>query len=104
MCIRDRYNTYDQQVYAVGKGPSATTVQAPLTGVKAGDSVIIQGSVTDVSPGTKQDSIALRFPNGVPAVSDADIGEWMKYVYVDFSRPMANGVQVTLDAVSYTHL
>ena len=27
------YNYYDNSIYAVGKGPSATTVEAPLAGV-----------------------------------------------------------------------
>lgn len=93
------YNTYDQQVYAVGKGPSSTTVQAPLTSVTAGDTMIIQGTVIDVSPGTKQTSVELRFPKGVPAISDADQGEWMKYVYAQFPMPQATGVTVSIDAV-----
>jgi hypothetical protein len=93
------YNTYDQQIYAVGKGPSAMTVQAPLTSVAGGDTMIIQGTVTDVSPGTKQTSITLRFPHGVPAVSDASVGEWMKYVYGQFAMPQATGVSVSIDAV-----
>ena len=93
------YNTYDQQVYAVGRGPSSTTVQAPLTGVTAGDALVIQGTVTDVSPGTQQTAIALRFPKGVPAVSDASQGEWMKYVYAQFPMPQATGVQVSIDAI-----
>ncbi len=94
------YNTYDQQVYAIGKGASAITVQAPLTSIDAGDSVIIQGTVTDVSPGTEQTSVKLRFPNGVPAVSDESMGDWMKYVFATYPRPAdATGVEVTLEAV-----
>jgi hypothetical protein len=91
------YNSYDQQVYAIGKGPSATSVSAgPKTGV-LGSSVIIEGTVTDVSPGTKQTSITLRFPNGVPAVSDASVGEWMKHVYAQFPRPNdITGVEVSI--------
>ena len=91
------YNTYDQQVYAVGKGPSATTVLAPDMGIPLGSSVTIKGTVTDVSPGTKQTGITLRFPNGVPAISDDSQGDWMKYVYAQFPRPPnATGVEVTL--------
>jgi hypothetical protein len=103
------YNTYDQQVYAIGKGPSATTVMAPLTEITVGEKVIIQGTVTDASPGTEQTAVKLRFPNGVAAVSDDSVGEWMKYVYVDFPRPAnATGVEVTIDAVdpnnNFVHL
>ncbi len=102
-------DTYDQQIYAIGKGPSAVTVSAPTTAATADKSVIIQGKVTDISPGTKSASIAMRFPNGVPAVSDASQSEWMLYVYKQFSQPMATtGVPVSIDAVdpngNYIHL
>ncbi len=91
------YNTYDQQVYGIGKGPSAVTVEVPMSVVNFGSSQVIQGTVTDVSPGTTQTSVELRFPNGVPVVSDESQGEWMKYVYVQFPRPTdVTGVKVTL--------
>jgi outer membrane protein assembly factor BamB len=91
------YDTYDQQVYAIGKGPSATTVNSPDVGVTLGTSVMITGTVTDVSPGLTDYGIAARFPNGVPAVSDASQGDWMKYVYDQFPRPSdASGVNVIL--------
>ena len=64
-------DTYDQRIYAVGKGPSETTVVASPKVTGFGSAVQIEGMVTDVSPGTSSDSLALRFPNGVPAVSDA---------------------------------
>jgi outer membrane protein assembly factor BamB len=92
-------NTYDQQVYAIGKGPSTMTVTASPK-VSVHGSVLIEGTVTDMSPGTKQTSVTLRFPNGVPAVSDESVGEWMKYVYVQFPRPTnATGVEVTLSVL-----
>ena len=90
-------DTYDQQVWAIGKGPSTTTVAAPDVGVAFGSSVVIHGTVTDVSPGTTGDRIKLRFPNGVPAVSDASMSDWMLYVYKQFEKPMsAVGVDVTI--------
>jgi hypothetical protein len=93
-------NTYDQQIYAIGKGPSATTVEAPMTGVTVGDSVIIRGRVTDVSPGTQQAALKLRFPNGVAAVSDASMSDWMGYVYEQFPTPTnVTGVAVSIDAI-----
>jgi hypothetical protein len=91
------YNTYDQQVYAIGKGPSATTVSAPDVGISLGTSLVIRGTVTDVSPGVTDYSIMARFPSGVPAVSDDSQGEWMKYVYNQFPKPTnAAGVPVIL--------
>jgi outer membrane protein assembly factor BamB len=102
-------DSYDQRVYGIGKGASATTVQAPMTAITAGDSAVIQGTVTDVSPGTKETALTIRFPNGVPAVSDASMSDWMLYVYKQFPRPSnATGVEVTLDAVdpngNFVHL
>jgi outer membrane protein assembly factor BamB len=92
-------DTYDQRVYAIGRGPSVTTIEAPLTAVAKGTSVTIRGTVMDVSPGTEDDALRLRFSNGVPAVSDADMSEWMLYVYKQFARPDATGVPVKLEAV-----
>lgn len=93
-------DTYNQQVYAIGKGPSRTTVAAPDVGVQLGGSLIISGSVTDVSPGTEEYAIAARFPNGVPAMSDASQSDWMLYVYKQFTKPMdAVGVDVDLSVV-----
>ncbi|KON33503.1 MAG: hypothetical protein AC479_04180 [miscellaneous Crenarchaeota group-6 archaeon AD8-1] len=93
-------DTYDQRVYAIGKGPSATTVAAPDIGVDEGSSIVISGTVMDVSPGTTSTSVALRFPNGVPAVSDESMSEWMGYVYKNFPIPAdCNGVDVTIDVI-----
>ncbi len=92
-------DTSDQQIYAIGKGPSETTVTAPGVSTAATTPVTITGTVMDVSPGTQQDLIKLRFPNGVPAVSDAGISDWMLYVYKQFARPTnCSGVQVQLTA------
>jgi F0F1-type ATP synthase membrane subunit c/vacuolar-type H+-ATPase subunit K len=101
-------DTYDQQIYGIGKGPSQTTVSAPTTAVSAGTSIIIQGTVTDVAPGTNDDSIKMRFPNGVAAVADECQSEWMLYVYKQFEQPSVTGVPVSIDAVdpngNYIHL
>jgi outer membrane protein assembly factor BamB len=102
-------DTYDQQIYGIGKGPSTMTLSAPDTAVTANTAVIIKGTVMDNSPGTKLADAQLRFPNGVPAVSDASQTEWMLYVYKQFSKPMDTvGVPVSIDAVdpngNYVHL
>ena len=94
------YNTYDQRVYAIGKGPSATTVTAPEAGLPMGTSVVIRGTVTDISAGTQEEGLMSRFPNGVPAIADKNMDEWMKYVYLQFPKPQnVEGVQVTIDVV-----
>ncbi len=93
-------NCYDMQIYSVGKGPSAMKVEAPTTAVTLGSSLVIRGTVTDIAAGTKQQEQAARFPNGVPAVSDASQGAWMEYVYMQKPRPMdAIGVPITLSVV-----
>ena len=94
------FNGYDNQIYSVGKGPSALTVSAPNSGVSFGNYVVIRGTVTDISAGTKQTEQAANFPNGVPVSSDASMREWMGYVYQQQSMPTNfTGVQVTIDVV-----
>jgi outer membrane protein assembly factor BamB len=94
------FNTYDNRIYAVGKGPSATTLSAPSISVPADSQVVLSGTVTDIAAGTQEFARTTRFPNGVPAVSDESMGEWMKYVYAQFPRPTdVTGVQVTLSVV-----
>ena len=99
--MADGYNTwfngYDNSIYVVGRGPSATTVQAPLTSITVGDKIVIQGTVLDKATGTTQTQVAGNFPNGVPVSSDASMREWMGYVYQQQPEP-ANftGVSVSL--------
>jgi hypothetical protein len=94
------WNDYDAQIYAVGQGPSQLTVTAPDTAAPFGTSVMIKGTVTDVSAGTQQSAIKADFPNGVPAVSDASMSQWMEYVYMQKLKPSnVTGVPVSIDAV-----
>jgi len=96
--VRD--NTYDQRVYAIGKGPSETSVTIQNNIVSLGDQVMVQGSVMDISAGTQDYEITARFPKGVPAVSDDDMTPWMEYVYTQKERPSdVTGVMVSIDAV-----
>ena len=55
------FNGYDMQIYTIGRGPSATTVQAPQTAITAGNNVVIQGTVMDTSAGTQQTNRKLTF-------------------------------------------
>jgi len=93
-------NTYDQSISAIGKGPSETTIDIKNNVVKLGSSVLVEGTVMDVSPGTKDPKTLLRFPDGVPAVADEHMTDWMYYVYNQFSRPAnAVGVEVRIQVV-----
>jgi len=92
-------DSYDGQMYGIGKGPSELTVTAPNIAITAGTTALISGTVMDVSPGTQSDKSLLRFPKGVPAVSDESMSDWMLYVYKQFARPMdVTGVEVTVFA------
>jgi hypothetical protein len=94
------YSGYDQQLYCIGKGPSAMTVTAPDVAATMGTTVVIRGTVIDISAGTNQNEQAARFPNGVPVVSDASQQEWMQYVYMQKPRPTSvTGVEVTLSVL-----
>ena len=94
------FNGYDNQIYVVGRGPSATTVTAPDVSIELGKSLVIRGTVTDTSSGTKQDEQAARFPDGVPAVADESMTEWMGYIYQDKPRPTdVTGVPVIISVV-----
>jgi len=90
-------NMYDNQIYALGKGPSATTVTAPNIGVTTATPITITGTVLDVSPGTKQTQTAANFPYGVPCVSDESESHFMEYVYEQQPAPAnTTGVPVSL--------
>jgi hypothetical protein len=94
------YNYYDNQVYAIAKGPSETTVTASPKVSFNGDKVLVEGTVTDISAGTQSTELAARFPAGIPAISDASQSAWMEYVYMKQERPTnATGVPVILSAV-----
>ncbi|MCW4005014.1 MAG: hypothetical protein NWF04_00235 [Candidatus Bathyarchaeota archaeon] len=93
------YNYYDGQVYCVGKGASATTVTVSPKVSTQNSMILIEGKVTDISPGTDQTELAMRFPDGVPAVSDQAMSSWMEYLYMQKPIPQdATGVTVHLTA------
>jgi len=93
-------NAYDMQIYCLGKGPSATTVSIQNDVTMHGKKVLVKGSVVDIAAGTGQAEQAARFPHGVPAVSDASMGEWMEYVYMQKPKPTnVTGVEVIVSVL-----
>jgi hypothetical protein len=94
------FNSYDNQIYSIGRGPSALTVSAPDLAAASGQAVVIRGTVTDVSAGTQQPEQIARFQNGVPVSSDASMKDWMGYVYQQKPLPTDfKGVPVTVDVL-----
>jgi len=94
-------DTYTQLIYAIGKGPSLLTVTAPDVAIAANTPVLIKGTIKDISPGTDSTELKLRFPNGVPAVSDASMSDFMLYVYNQFPQPTdTTGLTIKIDAIT----
>jgi hypothetical protein len=85
----------DGYLYCFGKGQSETTVTAPDVEVPLGNTVVIKGSVLDMSPAQP----------GTPAVNADSMGVWMDHVHkqIDIAGYWGNqtitGVPVTLTAI-----
>ena len=83
-------NAEDNRMYVFGKGPSATTVTAPKVAITLGESVIIEGTVTDQSTGQPDTA----------CISDEDMSAWMEYLHLQNPIPSnAKGVEVSLDVI-----
>ena len=93
-------NLYDHQIYCVGRGPSRLTISAPDIGIEMGKTLIVKGTITDIAAGTRQAEQTARFPNGIPAVSDDSMSDWMEYIYTQKPKPIdTTGVEVTLEVI-----
>ena len=94
------WNSYDNQIYAFGKGQTAITASIQNDVLAEGNSVFIKGMVKDNSPGTQNADRLARFPDGVPAVSDESMSPFMEYVYMQQPKPTnTTGVPVTLSVI-----
>jgi outer membrane protein assembly factor BamB len=82
-------NGYDGKMYAFAKGQTATTVAVAPEVIQNGSSVLIKGTVMDLSPAQ---------PN-TPAVSADSMTGWMEYLHMQKPKPTnTTGVTVTLTA------
>jgi outer membrane protein assembly factor BamB len=80
-------DTYMPLIYGFDKGQTETKVMASPTISARGSSVLITGSVMDLSPAQ---------PN-TPAVSDEDMSAWMEYLHMQQACPAdATGVEVVI--------
>ena len=90
--MNDQYGGY---MYVLGKSKSATTVSAPGAGVQLGQSVVVTGTVTDLSAAQP----------GAACVSEASMGAYMSYLHLqsqlqNMLHPEApTGVPVSIDAI-----
>jgi len=83
-------NPDDGYMYVYGKGKSATTVTAPKTAIPLGQSVVIEGTVLDLSPAQP----------GTPCVSKESMAGWMEYLHMQRPIPAdVTGVPVSLDTL-----
>jgi hypothetical protein len=90
-------NAYDNQIYCFGKGLTEITITAPDVAQPLGTPILLKGTVHDKSPGTEQDIVAGKYPNGVPAIADEYMTEWMEYIYMQKPCPeYAEGVEVVI--------
>ena len=97
-------NGLDNNIYSIGRGPSATKVEAPAADITLGSGLVIKGSVMDISAGTKLTTQAANFPAGVPASSDISMKDWMGYIYQQKPLPTNfTGVEVTIDVLDSNH-
>jgi hypothetical protein len=95
-------NLFDNQIYAFGRGPSATTVTAPDQAVTWGNPIVIRGTVTDqTSTGRRNTNDVVQFTlKDTPAISDEDQNRWMEYMYMGQAYPDdAKGVDVVLSVL-----
>ena len=84
----------DGNLYCLGKGQTSTSVTAPDFVVPTERAMMIKGTVMDQSPAQP----------GTPAVSDADMSEWMDYLNMQNATllndpPTPDGVPVNLFVV-----
>jgi len=81
------WNSFDNKIYSIGKGPTELTVTASPKSSAANSRVLIEGTIMDIAEGVEQDGVIERFPNGLPAVADECMREWMEYVYMQQKKP-----------------
>jgi hypothetical protein len=94
------WDCYDATLYAFSKGPTEITASVQNSVTSLGNSVLITGRVTDVSPGTQQSVQKYNFPDGVPCVPDSEMTDWMAYVYKQQPIPTdVTGVPVTISVL-----
>lgn len=96
VAVADGYFTWlnynDGQIYVMGPGPSATTVDVKDNLVSLGSSILITGTVTDQSAQSQL--------KGTAAVADADQSVQIEFlIQHSIDQPNVHGVPVTISAI-----
>jgi hypothetical protein len=77
-------------MYVFGKGQSQTTIDAHLTAVTLGQTLVVKGTVLDQSPAQA----------GTPCISSQSMSDWVNYLHAQAPIPTnATGVSVSIDAI-----
>ncbi|MCW4030287.1 MAG: PQQ-like beta-propeller repeat protein [Candidatus Bathyarchaeota archaeon] len=104
-------NLFDNQLYAFGRGPSATTVTCSDDVSTLGNTIMLKGTVTDQTATGRRDTnnVLVEPLKGTPAISDESMQAWMEYKFMQQAYPAdATGVPVSLDTVdpngNYVHI
>jgi hypothetical protein len=104
-------NLFDNQLYAFGRGPSATTVSCSDEVSTLGDTVMLKGTVTDQTATGRRDTnnVLVEPLKDTPAISDDCMQAWMEYKFMQQAYPTnVTGVPVTLDTIdpngNYIHI
>jgi outer membrane protein assembly factor BamB len=104
-------NLFDNQLYAFGRGPSATTVSCSNEVSTFGDTIMLKGTVTDQTSTGRRDTnnILVESLKDTPAISDDSMQAWMEYKFMQQAYPTnLTGVPVTIDAIdpngNYVHI
>ncbi|XHH10149.1 MAG: PQQ-binding-like beta-propeller repeat protein [Candidatus Bathyarchaeia archaeon] len=83
-------SSLDSIMYVFGKGKSAVTIEAPLTTITLGQSLVLKGTVLDQSPAQPS----------TPCVAKESMNAWMNYLHNQGDYPSeVFGVPVSIDAV-----
>jgi len=81
---------YTGCTFMFGKGQTATTVSTSPGVIAEGGSVLIQGTILDQTPSSKD----------TPCISDASMTPWMEYLHLNWPMPTnATGVPIILQAM-----
>lgn len=94
------HNCYDGTIYSFGKGPTSVTLAASPKVAVHGESVLIEGTVLDQSPGLLNYAGDRQSSKGTAAIADESMTEWMEYLYQQKLRPAnATGVEVVISVI-----